>query len=87
MSIIYSKIINFGVKNCDGDFVMQLNNDTKLLTNDWLEKFIGYGQRKEIGAIGARLYFGDKTIQHAGIAYGICDLAANLFPGLPWRGR
>lgn len=83
----YSKIINFGVKNCDGDFVMQLNNDTKLLTNDWLEKFIGYGQRKEIGAIGARLYFGDKTIQHAGIAYGICDLAANLFPGLPWGMR
>lgn len=83
----YSKIINYGVKRCDGDFVMQLNNDTKLLTKDWLEKFIGYGQRKEIGAIGARLYFGDKTIQHAGIAYGICDLAANLFPGLPWGMR
>lgn len=83
----YSKIINYGVKNCDGDFVMQLNNDTKLLTPDWLEKFIGYSQRKEIGAVGARLYFGDKSIQHAGIAYGICDLAANLFPGLPWGAR
>lgn len=83
----YSKIINYGVKNCDGDFVMQLNNDTKLLTPDWLEKFIGYSQRKEIGAVGARLYFGDKSIQHAGIAYGICDLAANLFPGLPWGSR
>ena len=83
----YSKIINFGVKNCDGDFVMQLNNDTKLITNDWLEKFIGYGQRKEIGAVGARLYFEDKSIQHAGIAYGIGGLAANLFPGLPYGFR
>lgn len=83
----YSKIINFGVKNCDSEFIMQLNNDTKLLTKDWLEKFIGYAQRKEIGAVGARLYFGDKSIQHAGIAYGICDLAANLFPGLKWGNR
>jgi GT2 family glycosyltransferase len=83
----YSRIINYGVKNVDGDFVMQLNNDTKLLTPNWLEKFIGYGQRKDIGAVGARLYFEDKSIQHAGIAYGICDLAANLFPGLPWGSR
>lgn len=83
----YSKIINYGVKNSDGDFVMQLNNDTKLLTKDWLEKFIGYSQRKEIGAVGARLYFEDKSIQHAGIVYGILDLAANLFVGLPFGCR
>ncbi len=83
----YSKIINYGVKNCDGDFVLQLNNDTKLITKDWLEKFIGYGQRKEIGAVGARLYFEDKSIQHAGIAYGIGGLAANLFPLLPYGFR
>lgn len=43
----YSKIINFGVKNCpDSEFVVQLNSDTELLTPNWLEKFIGYAQRK-----------------------------------------
>jgi len=83
----YSKIINFGVKNCDSEFVMQLNNDTRLITPDWLEKLVGYAQRKEIGAVGARLYYEDKSIQHAGIAYGIGNLAANLFPGLPYGCR
>ena len=80
----YSKIINFGVRNTKGDFVLQLNNDTECITPDWLEKFIGYAQRKEIGCVGARLLYDDKSIQHAGISYGICGLAANLLPGTPW---
>ncbi len=79
----YSKIINFGVKNCDSDFVMQLNSDTELMTPNWLEKFIGFAQREEIGAVGARLYYEDKSIQHAGIVIGICGLAANMLTELP----
>lgn len=79
----YSKIINYGVKNCDGEFVVQLNSDTELLTPNWLEKFIGYAQRKDIGAVGARLYYEDKSIQHAGIGIAICDLAANLLVNTP----
>ena len=79
----YSRIINFGVKNCDSEYVLQLNNDTELLTPDWLQKFIGYAQREDVGAVGARLYYGDKSIQHAGIVVGICGLAANMLPGLP----
>jgi len=63
-----SALINFGVRNVDCDFILQLNNDTKILTKDWLELFIGYAQNEEIGAVGARLYYEDKTIQHAGIA-------------------
>lgn len=80
----YSALINYGVKNTEGDFVLQLNNDTKLLTKNWLELFIGYAQNKEIGAVGARLYYGDKTIQHAGIAYGIGGTAGNLLVNLPY---
>lgn len=79
----YSKIINYGVKNCDGEFTVQLNSDTKLLTPNWLEKFIGFAQRKDIGAVGARLYYKDKSIQHAGISIGICGLAANLYVNTP----
>lgn len=80
----YSKIINFGVKNVDGDFVVQLNNDTKLLTKNWLELFIGYAQQKDIGAVGARLYYKDKSIQHAGIAIGIAGTAGNLLTNLEY---
>lgn len=80
----YSRIINFGVKNVDGDFVVQLNNDTKLISKDWLETFIGYCQLKEIGAVGARLYYKDKSIQHAGIAIGIAGTAGNLLVNLAY---
>lgn len=45
----YSKIINYGVRNVNGDFILQLNNDTKLISPDWLESFIGFAQFKEIG--------------------------------------
>lgn len=79
----YSKIINYGVKNCDGDFVLQLNSDTKLLTPNWLEKFIGFAERRDVGAVGARLYYKDKSIQHAGIEIGILGLADNLFTKTP----
>lgn len=80
----YSSLINFGVQNSDGDFILQLNNDTKLLTKDWLELFIGYAQNKEIGAIGARLYYEDKSIQHSGIAIGLSGIAGNLLVNLPY---
>lgn len=83
----YSSLINFGVQNSDGDFILQLNNDTKLLTKDWLELFIGYAQNKEIGAIGARLYYEDKSIQHAGIAIGLSGIAGNLLVNLPYGKR
>ena len=79
----YSKIINFGVKNSDGDFVVQLNNDTKLITPNWLEKMIGFCQRPDVGACGAKLYYSDNTIQHAGIFVGCLTVAAHIFRGLP----
>lgn len=80
----YSSLINFGVKNVDGEFILQLNNDTKLISRDWLETFIGYAQNKEIGAVGARLYYEDKTIQHAGIIIGLSGIAGNSLVNLPY---
>lgn len=80
----YSRLINFGVKNVNGEYVLQLNNDTKLLTKDWLEMFVGYAQNEDIGAIGARLYYEDKTIQHAGIAIGISGIAGNELVNLAY---
>lgn len=80
----YSKLINYGVKNVDGDFVLQLNNDTKLITKNWLEIMIGYCQQEKIGAVGARLYYEDKTIQHAGIIVGLSGIAGNMLVNLPY---
>ena len=80
----YSRLINLGVKNVDGDFVIQLNNDTKILTKNWLEMMIGYSQQKEIGAVGGRLYYEDKTIQHAGIIVGLSGIAGNMLVNLPY---
>ena len=83
----YSKIINYGVKYSeDAEYILQLNNDVKILTPDWLEQMIGLMQKDGVGAVGARLYYEDMTIQHSGIAYGIQGTAGNLFVNLP-KGR
>ena len=79
----YSKIMNFGAKNVDGDFVIQLNNDTELLTPNWLEDMIGFAQREDVGAVGVKMYYPDNTIQHAGLAVGVNTVAAHLFKGIP----
>lgn len=79
----YSKIINYGVKNCTGDYVLQLNSDTKVITKEWLEDMLGFAQREDVGAVGVKLYYPDDTIQHAGIILGVDTVAAHLFRGLP----
>lgn len=67
----YSKINNFGASLATGEYLLLLNNDTKVITMNWLEAMLGYAQRADVGAVGAKLYYGDKTIQHAGIVIGL----------------
>lgn len=83
----YSGIINFGVKNADGDYIVQLNNDTELLTPNWLELMLGFAQREDVGAVGVKLYYPDDTIQHAGIIIGIGGVAGNRFKSIPKSGH
>ncbi len=78
----YSNIINFGVKNTDGEYIVQLNNDTELLTPDWLEKMVGMNQREDVGAVGVKMYYPDGTIQHAGTIIGVYGVAGHVFRGL-----
>lgn len=78
----YSKIINYGVKNTDGDYIVQLNNDTELITPDWLEKMVGMNQREDVGAVGVKLYYPDETIQHAGTIIGVYGVAGHVFRGI-----
>lgn len=67
----YSAINNLGVKYATGDYILLLNNDTEVITVNWMEELLMYAQRKDVGAVGAKLYYGDKTIQHAGVVIGL----------------
>ncbi len=70
-SFNYSAINNFGVKETTGEYILLLNNDTQVITVNWMEEMLMYAQREDVGAVGAKLYYGDKTIQHAGVVIGL----------------
>ena len=79
----YSKSCNFGVKQSKGEFVLLLNNDTEVITPNWIELMLAEAQRKEVGGVGCLLYFPEKDyIQHAGTAMGISKLAGNILSRL-----
>lgn len=67
----YSKINNFGASFAAGEYLVLLNNDTQVISINWMEELLMYAQRADVGAVGAKLYYGDKTIQHAGIVIGL----------------
>ena len=67
----YSRINNLAVKAARGDYIVLLNNDTAVITLDWIEEMLMYAQRADVGAVGAKLYYGDRTIQHAGVVLGL----------------
>ena len=73
----YSKLNNLAVKN-KGKYIVLLNNDTEILTKDWLEIMLGYAGQKHIGAVGAQLAFPDKKIQHAGVVMGLGGVAGHV---------
>lgn len=67
----YSAINNFGVRAATGEYLILLNNDTEIITRNWMEELLMYAQRKDIGAVGCMLYYEDYSIQHAGIVLGL----------------
>lgn len=77
----YSAINNFGAKEANGEYLLLLNNDTEVITPEWLEEMLGYCQRADVGAVGARLYYPDDTIQHAGVILGFGGIAGHAAIG------
>ena len=67
----YSAVNNLGAKHAEGDYILLLNNDTQVITVNWMEELLMYAQREDVGAVGAKLYYGDKTIQHAGVVLAL----------------
>ena len=87
----YAKINNIAVEQTKSDYIVLLNNDVEIITNNWLEIMLGYASQKHIGAVGAKLIYPDDTIQHGGVILGL-GVAAHAFVGRPkdaivWGGR
>ena len=70
-SFNYSAINNYGVSFAEGEYILLLNNDTEVITVNWLEELLMYAQREDVGAVGGKLYYPDKTIQHAGVVLAL----------------
>lgn len=78
----YSAINNFGEKYAKGEYLLFLNNDTEIIEPDCIQEMLGYCQREDVGAVGARLLYQDDTIQHAGVVIGFGGIAGHTFIGL-----
>lgn len=79
----YSAINNFGVKYAKGEYLLFLNNDVEVIRPDWLQGLLSNCQRKQIGIAGAKLYYSDNKIQHAGVIIGIGGIAGHAFLKMP----
>jgi len=78
----YSKINNFAAQEADGEYLLLLNNDTEVIEPHWIEEMLGICQQKEVGAVGAKLFYPDGTIQHAGVILGLGGVAGHVFAGM-----
>lgn len=67
----FSKINNLAVRKASGEYLIFLNNDVEIITGDWIESLLENAQRKEVGAVGCKLLYPDRTIQHAGVILGL----------------
>lgn len=67
----YSAVNNLGARQAEGEYLLLLNNDTQVITRNWMEELLMYAQREDVGAVGAKLLYPDKSIQHAGVVIGL----------------
>lgn len=78
----YSKINNIAVRKTSSDVIVLLNNDTEIITPDWLKIMAGYAMQEHIGAVGAKLLYPDSTVQHGGVLLGMGGVAGHVFIGV-----
>lgn len=82
----YSKLNNFGASFAKGEYLVLMNNDIEVISPEWMTELLGTCQRTEVGIVGAKLYYPDDTVQHAGIVVGIGGnargIGQNMFSGL-----
>ena len=74
----YSAINNFAVKHVESEFVCLLNDDIQMIEDDWLDEMVSLASREGVGAVGARLLYADRTVQHGGVVLGVMGVANHL---------
>lgn len=79
----FSAINNEAVRHADSEYLIFLNNDTEVIASDWIEAMLEFARRRDVGAVGAQLYFPDNTIQHAGLILGLGGIAGYAHYKLP----
>ena len=82
----YSRLNNLGAAQARGEILLFLNDDTEVENRDWLTELVSQAARTEVGAVGARLWYRNDTLQHGGVVLGIGGLAGHEFPKVP-RGH
>lgn len=79
----WSAINNFAAHRSRGDYLLFLNNDVEVIESGWIEAMLEHAQRGPVGAVGAKLFYRDNRIQHAGVILGICGASGHAFRDLP----
>jgi len=79
----FSRLNNAAVQTTDAPYILFLNDDTAVISADWLEAMLEHAQRPETGAVGAQLWYPNNLIQHAGVVMGIFGNCSHAFKGLP----
>lgn len=77
----FSRAINRGVSLSTGDILLVLNNDIEVLEPGWLKEMVSCFDFPDVGVVGAKLLYPDRTLQHAGVIAGLGDLAGHWFIG------
>lgn len=77
----FSKLMNLGVAASKGEYLILLNNDTEVITPDWIEGMLEQAQRPSIGVVGVKLLYPNETIQHAGVVMGLGGAAGHVLVG------
>src|SRR5205085_11076661 len=79
----YAAVNNWAAAQARGEVLLFLNNDIEAVTPDWVERMLEHALRPEVGAVGAKLYFPNDTVQHAGVLLAVGGIAAHAHGGFP----
>ena len=78
----YAAINNLGAREASGEYLLFLNNDTEVINKEWLTELLQEAMKSDVGIVGAKLYYQDNTIQHAGVVLGLGGVAGHVFCGM-----
>ncbi|MGN6366216.1 glycosyltransferase family 2 protein [Asticcacaulis taihuensis] len=83
----FSTLCNLGAATAQFDYLLFLNNDVVVQRPDWLDHLMFYAQMKHVGAVGAKLLYADRRLQHGGVMLGLTQLCGHLWRGLPYESQ